>query len=556
MRVNKIVTGLSVGLSVCVLSFGALFAEEPSVADELKVPLHSEVAVIDYPISSDEELTQKYFNQGVSLMYGFWISEARRSFDEAARLDPSSAMAQWGRGIAYGPYLNNGSPDEKDLTTAYDATQQALKLSENATTKEKALIETLSTRYDKDPSAERAPLDKAYHEAMKSLAVDYPDDVQVQTMAASSYMNTTRWNYWDKEGKPNNEGTDWLVGQLERVLKMDGRHPGGIHYYIHAVEASDNPDRAVPYAQILPSTMPGVAHLVHMSSHILIQTGYYADAADTNIDAAIVDEFYIGQPDQEGRYPMGSYYHNVHFVWSAAQFEGRSALAIQTAYKLRDRVRNTTPANKIAESSRMQLFTSIPLFAMARFGKWDDISAEPLPRTEYLFETGIWHYARGLAEAAGGDYEQAETHRAAVAAIAEDEDLPSMGRVSAKEMLRLAATALNGDIHSRQNKFDDAVRLYYDAINIQDHLAYSEPPPWYYPMRQALGHTLLEAGKPQQAEVAFREDLKKWRENGWSLYGLLQALRAQGKTREAEKVEKRFMRAWVRSDVALTAAKF
>ena len=542
---------------VALLSAAAAPAgdEEERNTTDLAVPLHDKLGSVRYPVSGASELGQQYFDQGLRLVYAFWMAEARRSFDEAARLD-DNAMSHWGRALAYGPYLNQGSPPEDQLETAWEAITRARELAGSATEKEQAMIEALAARYAEDPAAEREPLDQAWFEKARALAKSYPDDIELQVLAAAAYMNTTRWNYWDDAGQPLNDQTLWLVGQLERALEMDPNHPGAIHYYIHGVEASDDPFRAVPHARNLPRTMPGAAHLVHMGSHILIQTGNYDEAADFNLDAAAVDELYLGMPDQEGRYPVGSYQHNVHFAWSAAQFEGRSAVAIQQAHKLRDKVRVQVGPNRIAESSRPQLFLSIPLFAQARFGRWDDILREPQPRAEYLFETAIWHYARGLAHSATGDAEQAREHQTQVAAIAADENLPGMGRVSAKDMLRLAATALEADILSRHDAPEKAIPLLEEAINIQDNLAYTEPPPWYMPMRQTLGAVLLEAGRFDHAETAFREDLRDWPENGWSLFGLLESLRAQGKTDEANRVQRRFLRAWSRADVVLTAARF
>ncbi len=530
-------------------------AEEEEAASDLAVPLHDRLGTVDYPVSGASELGQKYFDQGLRLVYAFWMSEARRSFDEAARRD-DSAMAHWGRALAYGPYLNQGSPPESQLETAWEAITAAKERAASATPKEQAMIEALAARYSEDPASERAPLDEAYYVKARALAEKYPDDLDLQVLAAAAWMNTTRWNYWDDEGKPLSEGTDWLVGQLERSLDMDPRHPGAIHYYIHGVEASDDPFRAVPYARELPGTMPGAAHLVHMGSHILIQTGNYDEAADFNLNAAAVDELYLGMPDQEGRYPVGSYHHNVHFAWSAAQFEGRSAVALQQAWKLRDKVRIQSSPNQIAESSRPQFFLSIPLFAQARFGRWDEILSEPPPRSEYLFETAIWHYVSGLAHSAKGNRGAAEEHLGQVGAIAGDENLPGMGRVSAKDMLRIAAKALEGDIVSRYEDPLKAVPLIEEAIHLQDNLAYTEPPPWYMPMRQTLGAVYLEAGQPDHAEVAFREDLREWPENGWSLFGLLESLRAQGKMTEAERVQRRFLRAWSRADIVLTSPRF
>ncbi len=532
------------------------FDESPETTNaDLEVPLHDGLGVVHYPISGASELGQKYFDQGLRLVYAFWMAEARRSFDESARID-DSPMAHWGRALAWGPYLNNGSPAESDLETAWEAISRARELSGAATAKERDMIEALATRYAEDPAAERAPLDQAWFEAARELAGKYPDDVDIQVLAAAAWMNTTRWNYWDKAGKPLGEGTEWLVAQIEKALAMDPKHPGAIHYYIHGVEASDNLDRAVPYARELPRTMPGAAHLVHMGSHILVQTGNYDEAADFNLDAAAVDELYMGMPDQEGRYPVRSYQHNVHFAWSAAQFEGRSAVAIQQAYKLRDKVLVQTPPNRIESSSYSQLFLSIPLLAEARFGRWEVIRSQPMPRAEYMFETAIWHYVQGLAASATGDPEGAREHLVRVEAISADEALPSMGRVSSKDMLRLAAKALEADIVARHDDPAKAVPLYEEAINIQDNLAYTEPPPWYMPMRQALGAVLLEAGKADHAEVAFREDLSDWPENGWSLFGLLESLRAQGKMAEAERVQRRFLRAWARADVVLTSPRF
>lgn len=532
-------------------------ATEPEEATaELVVPLHPNLGTVHRPVSGVSELGQQYFDQGLRLVYAFWMAEARRSFDEAARLDPDSAMVHWGRALAYGPYLNQGGPPEDQLETAYEAITRAQELASGATEKERAMIEALAARYSEDPAAERAPLDQAYHEKARALSEAYPDDLELRVLAAASFMNTTRWNYWDDAGKPLTAGTDWLVEQLETALEQDPEHPGAIHYYIHGVEASDDPFRAVPYARELPRTMPGAAHLVHMGSHILIQTGNYDEAADFNLDAAAVDELYLGMPDQEGRYPARSYQHNVHFAWSAAQFEGRSAVALQQAYKLRDKVRLQIPPNQIEQSSRTQLYLSIPLFAQARFGRWEAILSEPQPRAEYLFETAVWHYVRGLARSATGDRAAAEEHRTRVAAIAADEKLPSMGRVSAKDMLRLAAVALEADLVARYDSPEKAIPLLEDAIHIQDNLAYTEPPPWYIPMRQILGAAQLDAGQPTHAEVSFRADLKDWPENGWSLFGLLQSLRAQGRTDDAERVQRRFLKAWSRADIVLTSARF
>lgn len=537
------------------LGLGSLSASEKPAADSPIAPLHEGMGEVHFGITTSSELAQTYFDQGLRLGFGFWWPEAQRSFEEAIRQDPEAPMAYWGKAWAYGPYINNGNPPERDLEQAYGAIQEALTRKAKGTGLEQALIEALSARYAKDASSERPPLDQAYYEAMRKVADRFPESPEALTLAAASYMNTTRWDYWTKDGKPK-PGTPWLVETLEKSLALNPEHSGSIHYYIHSVEASDNPRRARPYAKILASTAPGIAHLVHMSSHILIQTGDYDLAADTNIDAANVDELYISQPDQEGRYQLGSYHHNVHFAWSAATFEGRSAVAIQTGRKLREKVYRQRTRNDIQKSSMTQLYASIPYFAMVRFGHWDEMLAAPKPEEGMLFETAMWHYARGIALLGRNDVDGALAEHAALTAIAERDDVPGMGRLSSKDMLRLAATTLEGEIHAKQKDYDRAIALLEEAVSIQDNLTYTEPPPWHYPVRQSLGAVLLEAGKPDHAEVVYREDLNRWQENGWSLYGLLQSLRAQGKSRQAELVEKRFLKAWVRADVALTASRF
>lgn len=531
------------------------WAAETPKGDVPVAPLHDGLGNAHLGITTSSETAQTYFDQGLRLGYGFWWPEARRSMEEAVRQDPDSPMVYWGKAWAWGPYVNNGNPPKRDLETAYVAIQEALKRSSYGTPFEQAMIDALATRYDKDPEAEREPLDQAYYEAMKNVAGLYPESQEALTLAAAAYMNTTRWDYWDKQGKPK-AGTPWLVETLESSLELDGEHSGSIHYYIHAVEASDDPYRARPYARILASTAPGIAHLVHMGSHILIQTGDYDLAADTNINAAVVDEFYISQPDQEGRYQLGSYHHNVHFIWSAATFEGRSAVSLQYARKLREKIYLQRTRDDIKKSWFTQLYASLPYFAMVRFGKWDDMLSTPSPEEEILFEKAMWHYGRGIAFLGKNDIASAVTEQEALRAIADSGEIESGGRLSVDDMLNLAATTLQGEIAAKRGDYDQAIALLQEAVKLQDGLSYIEPPPWHYPTRQSLGAVYLDAGKPVEAEAVYRADLKNWTENGWSLYGLMMSLREQGKSREADLVEKRFLKAWVRADVALNASRF
>lgn len=519
------------------------------------VPLHEGLGDLHFEIATDSAAAQQYFDQGLRLGYAFWWSEARRSFEEAIRQDPDAPMAYWGKAWAWGPYINYANPPERDLRTAREALDEALERIDSAGERERALIEALDARYADDPAAERGPLDDAWAAAMRPLVERFPDDHDVLTLAAAAHMNTTRWEYWTKEGEPR-PGTEWLVETLERVLSETRDHPGANHYYIHTIESSKQPERALAAAQALVTQMPAAPHLVHMGSHIMIQVGLYADAADVNVEAAAVDELHLGRPDQEGIYPLGLYHHNVHFLWSAACFEGREAYALQQAWRLRERVLSSRPHSALVRSGVMQVQTATPIMTMVRFGRWEEALRQPAPDPELLVATGLWRYAQGMAHAALGRYDLAEQERAALEALASEPDLPGMFRVSPFELMRLAERNLAGENALRQGDHETAVRALEEAVAYQDGLAYIEPPRWHYPVRQSLGAALLAAGRAKEAEAVYRADLARWRENGWSLYGLLQSLRLQGRTREADAVEKRFARAWFRSDVVLTGSRF
>jgi tetratricopeptide (TPR) repeat protein len=544
--------------------------EETSPAADARVPLHPGVGDAHIPITTSSELAQKYFDQGLRMHYGFWISEARRSFEEAIRQDPDAPMLYWGKAWAFGPYHNNGAPSVRDLETAYGAIQEALKRKDKGTRLEQALIDALSTRVAEDTSTDRKTLDVAYAAAMREVAKEFPDNVDVLVLAAAAQMNTSRWNYWDRNGKPNDENTGWFVKTLEKALELEPNHSGAIHYYIHGVEASDDVFRAREPARRLAATAPNLAHLVHMGSHILIQTGDYDHAADTNIDASMADELYIGRPDQEGIYPLGLYQHNVHFVWVAAAMEGRSLVALQQAQKLEDKVFNTIPHQVIQQSGRYQNYMSSPLYTLTRFGYWNDILARPAPQKEFRFVAAMWHYARGIAFANTGEPEKAWKEHEVLMEIANGDILggPSLSGPDRKErpsspysknvqdMVMLAANTTAGEIAASEGKWEDAIMYLEKAVNLQDNLAYAEPPPWHYPARHSLGKVLLHAGRVEQAEDVYRDDLRKWPENGWSLYGLMRSLRAQGRMDEARLVEKRYLKAFARADVVLSETSF
>lgn len=567
---SKSVSFVATICCLCLCIGAVSFAGEESAAADVAVPLHEGLGSAHIAITTSSELAQKYFDQGLRLHYGFWISESRRSFEEAIRQDPEAPMPYWGKAWSYGRYHNNGAPMDRDLETSYEAIQEAVKRKDKGTALEQGLIEALAQRVAADPKAPREALDQAYAKAMRSLAEQNPENVDVLVLAAAAQMNTSRWNYWDDNGKANNDGTDWFVGTLEKALELNPRHSGAIHYYIHGVEASDDVYRAREGARQLASTAPNLAHLVHMGSHILIQTGDYDHAADTNIDASMADELYIGQPDQEGRYPLGSYQHNVHFVWVAASMEGRSLVALQQAQKLSDKVFNTIPHNTIKQSTRYQNYMSSNLYTLTRFGYWNDILAQPAPPEEFRFVTAMWHYARGIAFAQTGKPAEGWKEHKALLEIANGNilggDSLSAGgskerptspyQADTKNLVMIAGNSMAGEIAAVEKKWDESINYLEKAVNLQDNLMYTEPPPWHYPTRHSLGAVLLEAGRAEQAEDVFRDDLKMWPDNGWSLYGLMSSLRLQGRMDEARLLEKRYLKAFARADVALTATRF
>lgn len=514
-------------------------------------PLFEHLGNHHFAITTSKDKAQTFFDQGLRLTYGFNHAEAHRSFMEAARLDPSAAMAYWGQAYALGPNINDPFPDDERKKQAFQAIQKAKKLSDNATAKESELIHALSFRYSDDLKKDISELNQAYMSAMQKVAEKYPDDAEVLTLYADAIMNTMPWNYWDNEGghRPHTmEGKQ----ALEKAMKIDPKHPGANHFYIHLVELPQ-PDLAIRSAETLGALMPAAGHMVHMPAHIFIRVGRYKDAVQSNIDAIAADEDYISQCYSQGMYPLTYYPHNIHFLWSAATLLGDSKTAIEAAKKTAEKV----PAGELANLHFLQDFASTPILAYTRFGKWNEILTIPYPGNQIKHLALIWHYGRGIAFVRKNNLKEAEEELAAISSLKKDPELEktiaNFTNPSSK-IAKVAYEVLAGEIAAAKGNFEEAIANLEKGVAYEDELAYSEPTAWHIPVRQTLGAILLKANQPEEAARMYKEDLAKIPKNGWSLMGLSQSLKAQGKTKEAKEIRKEFNKAWVEADVEITAS--
>ncbi|MCH7766241.1 MAG: hypothetical protein IH916_06755 [Acidobacteria bacterium] len=505
-----------------------------------------------HPVTTSSPRAQLFFNQGLTLTFGFNHREAGRSFREVARLDPDCAMAYWGQALVLGPNINMPMPPDAEAQ-AYELIQKAVALKAKVSERERAYIDALAKRYSNEEKPDRKALDRAYAEAARQLSERYPDDLDAATLYAEALMDLRPWNYWTKDGRPY-PGTLKIVSVLESVLERNPNHPLGIHLYIHAVEAV-KPELAEAGADRLGKLAPGAGHLVHMPSHIYRRLGRYADASEANVQAIAADEDYITQCRAQGIYPLGYYPHNIHFLWDAASMEGRSEVAIDAARKVASKL----SAEKLRELPMLNSFAVVPLFAYTRFGKWEEILQEPRPADDLLFLAGIWHYARGLAFTATGRLGAAATELESLDKIAADKSLQDLALFSPNPgapIIKIAAEVLAGRLAAKRGETEKAIAHLHRAVLLEDALVYTEPADWHYPVRQSLGAVLLQAGRAAEAETVYWEDLRRNPENGWSLFGLMKSLEAQGKTEQAEEIEQRFRKAWDRANVTLTASRF
>jgi len=501
-----------------------------------------------HPVSTKNAEAQQFFDQGLRLIYAFNHDEAARSFQHAAELDPKLAIAYWGVAEAVGPNYNDPASEDR-FVKAHVAIQKAVELSVDASPSEKAYIQAMAKRFPGGTNVDRRKAAEEYHDAMRAVAKQFPDDLDAATLFAESGMDLHPWGLWHPDGTPE-VGTDEIVATLESVIRRDPNHMGAVHYYIHAVEASPSPEKALAGANKLASLAPAAGHIVHMPAHIYIRTGDYESAVKTNERAAEVDRAYIKASGAQGIYPMMYYSHNLHFIAMCSAMNGNYDEAKKNADMLAAHV---GPAVKMMPP--LEGFMTIPTAVEIRFHKWDQILKMPQPDPAMKTTTVFWHFGRGMALAGTGKVSDAEAEYKIVSdaekATPEDVIFAMPVNNKAKDIMKVAANVLGAKIALAKKDNAGAIAMFKEAITIQDSLKYGEPPDWFFPVRESLGAALLMNGDAAGAEQVFRADLERNPRNPRSLFGLKQALKAQGKDYDAGFVEKQFNASWKGGDTQL-----
>jgi tetratricopeptide (TPR) repeat protein len=533
---------------------GSIAAQQhsmPSQPAAKKATLMTGLGDLHHPVSTGNPEAQKFFDQGMRLIYAFNHEEAAGSFQRAAELDPKLAMAYWGIAEAVGPNYNDPA-DPGRFKQAHEAIAKASELAGNASPAEKAYIAAMALRFPADPAADHRLAAERYRNAMSDVVKQFPDDLDAATLFAEAGMDLHPWGLWHPDGTPEG-GTEDIIAALESVIKRDPNHMGAIHYYIHAVEASPNPERALAAANRLAALAPAAGHLVHMPGHIYIRTGDFEAAVKTNHLAAAADRDYMKANGAAGMYGAMYYSHNLHFIAACSSMNGNYADARKAAEMLAAHV-----GPHVKDLPPLEGFMTVPIAVEVRFQKWDQILAMPQPETAMQTTTVFWHFARGMALAAKGKVAEAEVEQHIVSEAA---DKTPPGQIfampvnnKAKDVLTIAANVLGAKIALAKHDSANALSMLRRAVAVQDTLKYDEPPDWFYPVRESLGAVLLLDGNAVEAEKVFREDLERNPRNPRSLFGLSEALRAQDRAYDAQFVDKQFQSNWKSAEIKLKIA--
>jgi tetratricopeptide (TPR) repeat protein len=524
-----------------LLCLGASAQDHASHAQSHPVMLVTGLGDLHHPVSTKNPQAQQFFDQGLRFIYAFNHDEAARSFQHAAELDPKLAMAYWGVAEAVGPNYNDPADPDR-YKQAHEAVQKAVDLSEDAASSDQAYIQALAKRFPSDPKADLKKAAEDYRDAMRQLVSEFPDDLDAATLFAEAEMNLHPWGLWHVDGTPE-AGTDEIVSTLESVMKRDPNHLGAIHYYIHAVEASPTPERALAGANKLAALAPGAGHIVHMPAHVYIRTGDYEAAVKTNEKAAEVDRAYMKATGVQGIYPMMYYSHNLHFIAMCAAMNGNYAESKKNADLL---VANVGP--HVKEVPPLEGFMTIPMAVEIRFHRWNEILKTPQPDAAMKATTAFWHFARGMALAGTGKVDEADAEYKIIsdaqAATPPDEIFNAPINNKTKDILEIAKDVLGAKIALVRKNSAGGIAMLREAVALQDTLKYGEPPDWFFPVRESLGAVLLLNGDAAGAEKVFREDLEHNLRNPRSLWGLRQALLQQKRGYDAEFVQKQFEASW------------
>ena len=517
------------------------FPVVPMQAADGAVPLYDNLGTLGLEVGTASATAQAYFDQGLRWAFAFNHAEAQRAFQAAQHADPKLAMAHWGEALVLGPNINAPMAPEA-LAPALAALARAVELAPAAPARDRALIAALRQRYSADPRAERAALDAAFADAMAAVARQYPDEDTIQALYAESIMDTQPWDYWEAAGtRPKGRAAEMLA-TLEKVLARNPEHPGAIHLYIHAVEASASPERGLPHARRLAALMPGAGHIVHMPAHIYYRVGLFKDSLEANKRAMAVDEAYFATSPSDPLYKAAYYPHNIHFVLVSAQMGGDGATAIQAA----DRLDAALGDDVVGQFPVLEPIKAAPYLAHAIFSPPGRVLALDAPPEKQVLVSALAHYARALAHAARNDFDGAQREIAAIERIEHSADFQPYADwyVPGREIVQTAQLVASARLADARGDLAAAARAYEAAIAIEDSLAYMEPPYWYYPVRQSLGSVYLRQGRLDESEKVLRESLLRSRGNGWALAGLAEVYRRKG-DRQAERATRQaYESAW------------
>ena len=531
-----------------LLAAKAYAATQPAVEDPNAPRVWPGLGATSFQITTSSPQAQFYFNQGLRLIYAFNHAEAINAFKWAQELDPECALCYWGEAFSLGPNIN-APMDPASVKSAYQSSRRANQLAKNATDKERALTAALVKRYSKTPRTDRSSLDKAFGNAMLEVAQQYSDDDDIAALAAEALMDTQAWDYWDTNLRPKGS-TDKIMALLETVLKRNSRHPAAIHLYIHMTEASNDPSKAEKYANGLGSLMPGAGHIVHMPSHTYYRVGRFEDSVEANLAAVEADEFFLSNGNASPLYQFGYYTHNIHFVLTSAHMGGDAETALQMAAKLDENL----PLDMAKVAPWVQPIKAAPYFAYAHFENPEKVLALEDPGTEVPYLQAMRHYARGLAKLRRRDLSAVDEEIDAIADLEAEANFSELenGGVPAKDILKIAQRVLNARLSMEEGDMDMAISQYEDAVSLQDGLPYTEPPYWYYPIRQSLGAALLANDQPARAEKVFFQSLIEYPNNGWALFGLKQAYKDMNQGRSAKYIGGLYKKAWLGNKNTLT----